>query len=72
MVDVKEQKICIKFCLKLNKSAAETHRMLKEAFGEQALSKQEHLSVLSVSKMAGNLWKIVNILVDRPHAQPLK
>jgi len=38
MADVKEQRICIKFCFKLNKTAAETHRMLKEAFGEQALS----------------------------------
>ena len=34
----KEQRTCIKFCFKLNKTAAETHRMLKEAFGEQALS----------------------------------
>jgi hypothetical protein len=31
-------RICIKFCFKLNKTAAETHRMLKEAFGEQDLS----------------------------------
>jgi len=38
MVDVKEQRICIKFCFKLNKIAAETHRKLKEAFGEEALS----------------------------------
>ena len=38
MADVKEQRICIKFCFKLNKTAAETHRMLKEVFGEQALS----------------------------------
>ena len=38
MADVKEQRICIKFCFKLNKTAAETHRMLKEAYGEQALS----------------------------------
>jgi len=38
MADVKEQRICINFCFKLNKTAAETHRMLKEAFGEQALS----------------------------------
>jgi len=38
MANVKEQRICIKFCFKLNKTAAETHRMLKEAFGEQALS----------------------------------
>ena len=38
MADVKEQGICIKFCFRLNKTAAETHRMLQEAFGEQALS----------------------------------
>ena len=36
MVDVKEQRICVKFCFKLNKTAAETYRMLKEAFGEKA------------------------------------
>jgi len=67
MAGVKEQRTCIKFCFKLNKTAAETHQMLKEAFGEQA--KQEHLSGLSASKMARNLWKMINILVDRPHAQ---
>jgi len=33
MADVKEQRICIKFCFKLNKTAAETHQMLKETFG---------------------------------------
>ena len=38
IADVKEQRIFIKFCFKLNKTAAETHRMLYEAFGGQALS----------------------------------
>jgi hypothetical protein len=38
MADVKEQRICIQFCFKLNKTADETHQMLKEAFGEEALS----------------------------------
>ena len=38
MAGVKEQRTCIKFRFKLNKTGAETHRMLKEAFGEQALS----------------------------------
>jgi hypothetical protein len=37
MAGVKEQRTCIKICFKLNKTAAETHPMLKEAFGEQAL-----------------------------------
>jgi hypothetical protein len=38
MADVKKQRICIKFCFKLNETAAETNQTLKEAFGEQALS----------------------------------
>jgi hypothetical protein len=36
--DVRKHRICIKFCFKLNKTAAEVDQMLKEAFGEQALS----------------------------------
>jgi hypothetical protein len=43
--DVKEQRICIKFCFKLNKTAAETPRMLKKAFGEQALSQEPRFYV---------------------------
>ena len=38
MADVNEQKICIKCCFKLKKPAVETLRMIKEAFGDQALS----------------------------------
>jgi hypothetical protein len=38
MADVKKQRIRITFCFWLNKTAAETHRIIKTAFGEQALS----------------------------------
>jgi hypothetical protein len=37
MTDVKEQQICIKFCFKLSKMPAETHKMLKEEFGDNDL-----------------------------------
>jgi hypothetical protein len=37
MVDVKEQRVCIKFCFELDKSVAEIHQMLKQAFGDDAL-----------------------------------
>jgi hypothetical protein len=67
MAGVKEQRTCIKFCFKLNKTAAETHRMLKEAFGEEALSQARTFEWFKRFKMAGNLCKMVNILVDRPH-----
>jgi hypothetical protein len=33
-----EQHVCIKFCVKLGKSATETLEMLHEAFGEHSLS----------------------------------
>jgi hypothetical protein len=33
-----EQHVCIKFCVKLSKSATKTLEMLREAFGEHSLS----------------------------------
>ena len=69
MAGVMEQRICITFCFKLNKTAPETHRMLKEAFGEQALSQARTMEWFNSFNVSGNLWKMINILVDRPHAQ---
>jgi hypothetical protein len=34
-----KQRVCIKFCMKLGKSATETLEMLHEAFGEHSLSR---------------------------------
>jgi hypothetical protein len=34
-----EQGVCIKFCVKLGKSATESLEMLREAFGEHSLSR---------------------------------
>lgn len=41
MADNKEQRVSVKFCLLLGKSAAETVLMLQEAFKEEALSKTQ-------------------------------
>jgi hypothetical protein len=41
ITDVKEQGICIKFCFKLGKTALETHRMLKETFGDNVLNQMQ-------------------------------
>ena len=41
MADNKEQRVCVKFCFLLGKSAAETVLMLQEAFKEGALSKTQ-------------------------------
>jgi hypothetical protein len=37
MESVKEQIFCVKFCVILGKTAAETHNMLCEAYGDDAL-----------------------------------
>jgi hypothetical protein len=34
-----EQRVCIRFCVKLGKFATETLEMLREAFGEHSLSR---------------------------------
>ena len=38
MDSIKEQRICIKFCYNLDKTATETHKMLKHAFGDKTMS----------------------------------
>jgi len=38
MADLKEQRVCIKFCFHLGKTAVETVTMLREACKEEALS----------------------------------
>lgn len=42
---VRAQCVCIKFCFKLGKTAAETHRMLKQAYGNKALSQSQTYNV---------------------------
>jgi hypothetical protein len=45
-----EQRVCIKFCVKLGKSATETLEMLCEAFGEHSLSRTAVFNGIHVSR----------------------
>jgi len=38
MLEEQEQRVCIKFCVKLGRNGAETFEMLRTAFDEQCLS----------------------------------
>jgi hypothetical protein len=38
-----EQRICIEFCFSLKNTAAETQRMLQEAFGDNAMSQTKNV-----------------------------
>jgi hypothetical protein len=41
VIDVKEQQTYNKFCFKFGKWAAETHKMLKKAFGDNDLGQMQ-------------------------------
>ena len=64
MTDVKEQRICIKFFFKLGKTFSETHRMLKDAFGDNALKTKLRMVCLSVSRTGGYQLMMKSVLDD--------
>jgi hypothetical protein len=39
MCETTEQRICIKFCFKIGKTAAETYELLQQAYGEDAMGR---------------------------------
>jgi hypothetical protein len=57
---LKEQRVCIKFCLKLGKTATETYEMLQQALGETALSRSKTFEMYSLFK------NVRTFIVDDP------
>jgi len=41
MAEVDEQRVCIKFCVRLGKTRSETSEMLKQAFGDSCMSRSQ-------------------------------
>jgi len=41
MKDLEEQRVCVKFCLKLGKPFTETFQMLQQAYGEDYVSRTQ-------------------------------
>ena len=41
MAEVDEQRVCIKFCVRLGKMGSETFEMLKQAFGDSCMSRSQ-------------------------------
>jgi hypothetical protein len=55
-----EQRVCIKFCVKLSKSATETLQMLREVFGEHSLSRMA-LNGIDFSRPIDCQLKMMNV-----------
>jgi hypothetical protein len=72
MADFKEQRICIKFCFKLKKTAAESHQMLKEAFGDNAMSQSKLFCGTNASRTDERLSMTMSVLDDHRQAQHRK
>jgi len=41
MGDCRKQRVCVKFCCKLGQTFSETFEMLKQAFGDEAMSRTQ-------------------------------
>jgi len=41
MAEVDEQRVCIKFCVRLGKTGSETFEKLKQAFGDSCMSRSQ-------------------------------
>jgi len=72
MADNKEQRLCVKFCFLLGKSAAETVLMLQKAFEEEALSRLKCTSVIHISKGVKCHVKTSQNLADLQPAEMFK
>jgi len=71
MADFKEQRICIKFCFDLKKTALEIHRMLQEAFRDNAMSQSKLFYGTNASRKDEPLLT-TSVLDDRRQAQHQK
>jgi hypothetical protein len=70
MPDLKEQRICVKSCFKLVKTASETHEMLRTAFGDNAIGEHKLLRGSLYSNVGKLRSKILSVqVVPRQAAQ---
>jgi hypothetical protein len=67
-----EHHICIKFCVKLSKSATELLEMLCEVFGEHSLSQTVVFNGIHVSRLVECQLKMTNIQGDQASAKRQK
>jgi hypothetical protein len=64
MADLKEQRICVKFCFKLGKTTSETHEMLKTAFDDSVMGRTQISEWFFRFKRGSNIKSVWVIFFD--------
>jgi hypothetical protein len=67
---LKEQRVCIKFCQKLGKTATETYEVLQQAFEETALSRSKTFVWYSHLKMAARPSTMIHTQAGHQRRDP--
>ncbi len=62
MTEILEQRICIKFCFKFEKSCVETIEIMKTAFEDECTSNTQIKDSINSSKMAAHLLMATYVL----------
>jgi len=65
MCESTEQRICIKFCFKIGKTATETYQLLQQAYGEDAMGRTQVFDWVSRFK-EGRIFVQSNPRLGRP------
>lgn len=60
-MDVKEQCVFIKLVFKFGKNVAETHKIIKQSYGDDALDYKQTYNGLNTLKMVKHHLEIMNI-----------
>ena len=66
MAEKDEQRVCVKFCFKLGKTATETHQLLQQVYGDAALGRTQTF------EWFGRLKESRDSVKDDPRAGRLK
>ena len=71
MCESTEQRISIKFCFKIGKTATETHQLLQQAYGEDAMGRTQVFGSVDLKRVEPPL-KAPPARDDRQHRETRK
>ena len=72
MTEQVEQQICTEFCIKLERSSAETIQMTQKAFRDDVMNAAQIKVWTNASKVVENLLKVIHVLEDLQQVQHLR